>query len=457
MITESALPQASLTRSRLPLGNYGWLIDGLDRCPARSENELRGIAETMTSGDAQEHPDLPAGYTYFGQLIDHDLSFQSATVAQRSHDPDSLHNFRTPAFDLDCLYGRGPRDQPYLYRRDQPWKLLTGRSEGLLDLPRNTLGQALVGDPRNDEQLLVSHFHLALIEFHNRMVDEAKKEGHRGMEIFERARTLVTWHYQWVVLHDYLPRILQSDVLDRLLEGIRKARTKPHHALRHFTPSVGPYLPHEFVGAAFRFGHSMVRESYVLNDQLNDTRKGKPIPPFSMDGDDLRGRRKTPAGWRVDPRLLLDLGGATYQRSLRIDTHLSSALARVPVQGGLESLAYLDLQRGQDLRLPSGQTLARAMGIRRILTPSEAGPESTAALETPLWYYILKEAEIEAGGLRLGELGSIIVGEVLVGLLLMDPSSFISREPSWRPTLAQQGRFTLGELVRFAFFGKSET
>jgi hypothetical protein len=454
MLTEYALSQASLTRSRLPLGNYGWLKYGLNRCPTRSEDELRAIAATMTSGTVQEHPTLPAGYTYFGQLIDHDLSFQSATSAQRRNDPDYLYNFRTPAFDLDCLYGRGPQDQPYLYRRDDPSKLLTGRAEGLYDLPRNALEQALVGDPRNDEQLLVSHFHLALIEFHNQMVDVVTEESGVGGEIFERARTLVTWHYQWVVLHDYLPRILQPQVLERLLDAVRHDGCRPCRVLRHFAPAVGPYLPHEFVGAAFRFGHSLVRESYVLNAELDAERKGKPIPPFAMDGDDLRGGRKPPAGWWVDPELILDIGESKYQRSLRIDTHLSSALARVPVRGGSESLAYLDLRRGQDLGLPSGQALARAMGIRRILDASEAGPESDAARETPLWYYVLKEAEIEEKGLHLGELGSTIVGEVLVGLLLMDPSSFLSREPGWRPTLLQQGCFTLGDLIRFALLGQ---
>jgi hypothetical protein len=449
MMNQHPLPKASLTQSRLPLGNYGWLIHGLEPCPPLSEDELRAMAASMTKGGV-EHPTLPAGYTYFGQLVAHDLSFQSATTSQRHNDPDSLYNFRTPAFDLDCLYARGSQDQPYLYRPENPTKLLTGRADGFFDLPRNAVGQALVGDPRNDEHILVAHFHLALIEFHNQIVQYLTDEGSGGPEVFERARSLVTWHYQWVVLHDYLPRILQRCVLDRLHALIAKGR-RARRGLRHFVPSVNPYLPLEFVGAAYRFGHSMVRESYVLNAELDVQRNGKPIPPFAIDGDDLRGGRQPPVGWFVDPRLILDFGDSNYQRALRIDTRLSSALAQVPVGNGRESLAYLDLRRGQDLGLPSGQSMARAMGMRRVIRPSEA--EDGEARETPLWYYILKEAEVEEGGLRLGELGSTIVGEVLVGLMLMDPSSFLSRDPGWRPTLGKEGCFTLSDLVRYAFLG----
>jgi hypothetical protein len=453
MTTERIHPQASLTRSRLPLGNYGWLIYGLDPCPPRGEDELRALAATMTSGAGKEHPTLPAGYTYFGQLVGHDLSFQSATISQRSKDPDSLYNFRTPAFDLDCLYARGSQDQPYLYRRDNPSKLITGRADGFFDLPRNSFDQALVGDPRNDEQMFVAHFHLSLIEFHNQIVDRLTDEGYSGPDLFERARTLVTWHYQWVVLHDYLPRVLQPRVLDRL-HALALAGRRARRGLRHFVPSVSPYLPLEFAAAAYRFGHSMVREGYLLNTDLDAERGGKPIPPFTVDGDDLRGGRKPPAGWFVDPHLLLDFGEhAKYQHALRIDTHLSSALAQVPMGNSSESLAYLDLRRGQTLGLPSGQNLARAMGMQNVLSPSEA--ENGAADETPLWYYILKEAEVEEDGLCLGELGSTIVGEVVVGLMLMDPSSFLSRNPGWRPTLGERGRFTLDDLVQYAFFGGS--
>jgi len=449
-INRHVLPQAALTRSRLPLGNYGWLIYGLVPCPPRSEAELREIAAAMTTG-GDEHPTLAAGYTYFGQLINHDLSFQSATAGQLRSDPDSLHNFRTPAFDLDCLYARGPQDQPYLYLRDDPAKLLTGRADGFFDLPRNISEQALVGDPRNDEQILVAHFHLALIQLHNQVVDRLRAEGVPEPEVFERARCLVTWHYQWVVLHDYLPQILQPRVLENL-KGLMFAGRKARRGLSHFVPSLSPYLPLEFVGAAYRFGHSMVRESYILNADLNTQRGGKPIPTFSMDGDNLRGGRLVPAGWFVDPALFLDFGDGKYQRALRIDTHLSSALAQVPVGNNSESLAYLDLKRGQDFGLPSGQALAQAMGIP-VLDPSQA--EIGSAIETPLWYYILKEAEVQTAGLYLGELGSTIVGEVIVGLMLMDPASFLSRDPAWQPTLREGGHFTLRDLVQYAFTGES--
>lgn len=447
-----ASSQASLTRSRLPLGNYGWLKKGLSPCPRLEEAELRALAATMTSGDSQEHPLLPAGYTYFGQLVNHDLSFQSATVAQRRNDPDALHNFRTPALDLDCVYDRGPIDQPYIYQLDDPWKLLTGRTEdGSRDLPRNLLDVAIIGDPRNDENLLVSHFHQMLMEFHNRCVDKIEADGVTGSEVFERARELTVWHYQWVVLHDYLRRVLEPSVRESLL-GLVAQGGSGRTGLRHFVPSVAPYLPHEFVGAAFRFGHSMVRDGYALNEDLRADRKGEPVPLFAEgeakdkqgNSKDLRGGRKVPDGWYVDPGLLLDFGDAKYQRALKIDTHLTPALERMPFQGRAESLAYLDLYRCQMLRLPSGQDLARAMGFAPFDAPG-------MPRQAPLWYYLLQEAEIQQGGLCLGEMGSTIVGEVIVGLVLMDPASYPSRDPAWVPVVQQDGPFDLTALARFAF------
>jgi len=186
--------------------------------------------------DERENPLIPAGYTYLGQFIDHDITFDPVSSLQRQNDPDALHNFRTPRYDLDCLYGRGPADQPYLYRtgpRPIPHPVLGFDQRGVMflhgenrgdpddiasapfigpDLPRNSEGRALIGDPRNDENIIVSQLHSTFLKFHNRMVECVFEEcGMTGDDLFKEAQRRVRWHYQWVVVHDFLPRIIDGD------------------------------------------------------------------------------------------------------------------------------------------------------------------------------------------------------------------------------------------------------
>lgn len=445
------------TRSRFPQGNFGWLYRNLQPWrPKSGEDELRGIAEAMTNpkSPAREHTCLPAAYTYFGQFITHDLTFDPMTVQQRRDDPDALNSYRTPAFDLDSVYGRGPDAQPYLYSRIDRFLLLTsyGVSSDERDLPRNPEGAALAGDTRNDESVLLSQLHLMFLLFHKRVLDYVRREERlTGYEAFERSRALVRWHYQWIVLHDYLGRILDPDEVCRVRRLIRPDRPRTGCDLLHFRPRNSPYLPIELSSAAFRFGHSLVRESYILNDALHK-KLGKAIPFFDAEGgDDLAGGRLLPAGWVVHwRRRFLDGGRADFQRAMRFDTRLSSPLRRVRLPDGREeSLAFLDLKRGVDHGLPSGQALARAMGLPRILGADEIGLESELGIkgETPLWYYALKESELQHDGLRLGRLASEIVAEVFVGLMRLDRFSYLATEPRWRPAFAVGGDFTLKDLM----------
>jgi hypothetical protein len=460
------------------------------RMVAPAKPEIPGGEE-----DPDENEALPAGYTYLGQFIDHDVTFDPASTLQRQTDPDALQNFRTPRFDLDCLYGNGPADQPYLYRQERellrhplyPRVDLRGvlLLEGALvdepgspfagpDLPRNLPrdradGRALIGDPRNDENLIVSQLHATFLRFHNRVVAYvAESTQLDGDELFKEAQRLVRWHYQWVVVFDFLRRVVGSDVLDDVLASVdyrvggRVSTRVPvkRAKLLFYKPRLTPFIPVEFSVAAYRFGHSMVRPGYFVNDHVKDTTGGRRVPIFGPDGvetADLRGFRRLPPRWGFQWKYFFELeAGHRPQHAYRIDPRLSHPLGNLPGAGPSPSLAELNLRRGLRLGLPSGTSVARAMGIKplpRQLLGLDDLPTALAE-HPPLWYYVLKEAEVVGGSTVLGPVGGRIVAEVLVGLLENDPTSFLRVEPTWEPVLPTRmgaGRdFDMTDLLRFA-------
>jgi Animal haem peroxidase len=397
-----------------------------------------------------ENPDLPAGYTYLGQLVDHDITFDPASSLERRNDPDALRSYRTPRFDLDSLYGSGPADSPYLYDQDDPLKLLVGTNVDERfepeDLPRNQQGRALVGDPRNDVHVIVSQLHLAFIHLHNAVVDRLRDSSVPAEELLGEAQRLTRWHYQWVVVEDYLRRLVGSEVLDRVLvEDQVTGGRRP--ALRFFRWKREPFIPVEFSAAAYRFGHSQIRARYQLNPELDPIHI---LLPASLVNplEHLGGFRPLPKGWRIAWELFFEVDGSSPQLSRRIDTKMTGPLGQLPpfLDEHRRGLALLDLLRGKALGLPSGEAVAAAMGT------SVPGDELGLGGRTPLWYYLLKEAEVLADGRRLGPTGAGIVAEVLVGLLAADPSSYLRAQPGWTPELpgAAPGRFTMVDLLRFA-------
>ena len=225
-----------------------------------ADMEMPQTAEDLP--DSEENFGIPAGYTYLGQFIDHDITLDAVSLSMQQEDVSAVENFRTPALDLDSLYGRGPDDQPYMF--DDTGRLflmgdrdLTAGADGpplTIDLPRFK-GRAIIGDKRNDENVIVSQLHGLFIGLHNALAIADKNAS------FDAVRQQVRWHYQWLVLFDYLPRIVGRPLVDALLPTIG---LPPE--LKYFKPSPTAFMPVEFSGAAYRFGHSMVRPIYRLSD-----------------------------------------------------------------------------------------------------------------------------------------------------------------------------------------------
>ena len=415
--------------------------------PAGASTQDADLVEAPEPG---ENPDLAAGFTYLGQFIDHDVTFDPLSSLERQNDPAALWSFRTPRFDLDSLYGSGPVASPYLYDQEDPVKLLVGHNSGPgeepEDLPRNQQGRAIVTDPRNDVHVIISQLHLAFIRFHNAVVDHLRDRFVADANLFTEAQRLSRWHYQWVVVEDYLRRLVAPEIVDDILvvDPVTGARAV---SLRFYRWEVEPFIPVEFSAAAFRFGHSQVRARYQLNSdgELIHILVPSLTPnPFQH----LGGFRPLPRGWTIDWDLYFPMGRPRPQLSRRIDTKLTGPFARLPVAVDPErrSLAILDLLRGRSLGLPSGQAVAAAMGA--------SVPEADLGLhgDTPLWYYLLREAEVLHEGRRLGPAGGRIVAEVLLGMLAGDPASFLHASPAWVPELPGEhaGHFTMADLLRFA-------
>jgi hypothetical protein len=376
-----------------------------------------------------------AGWPLFGQLIGHDITADRSPVGPQA-DVAALRNARSPKLNLEMLYGDGPVGAPYLYDVHDPAKLLTG-TDGA-DLPRNGQGIALIGDPRNDSHILVAHLHLILLRSHNGLVDRLRADGEAEADLFDAARCALTRHYQWIVVHDFLPRLVGSQLVSDVLA----------HGGRFFSPAPGEaYLPLEFADAAYRYGHSQIRHTYQLQPG------GPTLPLFPA----LVGFSAITPERRVDLGQLFDLPDhAPAQRAKRMDGTLCGSLIRLPGQitgavnvDAYRSLAVRDLLRGTATSLPSGETVADAMGV----TPLDADQVGLSwAAGTPLWFYILKEAQACGGGDQLGPVGGRIVTEVFLGLLRADPSSYLVVNPSWTPTLPGRdaASFDFADLLTFA-------
>lgn len=448
-MSHTEISEITAPRSQFYQGPYGRMFRNLPPWEPEGDTEdekiasIQELAASNIRNDENpedkdlDNPRLPAGYTYLAQFIAHDITFDSISSLQRANDVDRLRNFRTPRFDLDSMYGRGPKDQPYLYTKTIPGQLnLHFNSVGnYSDLWRSEDGTAIIGDPRNDENIIISQMLFAFIQFHNtEIADQAT---------FEEAQRSTRWHYQWVVIHDFLKRLCGKKMVDGLLTSSGQPG-KPN--LNFYKYKNKPFIPVEFSAGAFRFGHSMVRSSYHLNKKLKKIRKRtkeqeEDVPLKIFDPNErrigenslvTRLSRPLPPCWMVQWDMFVEYDGSKPQLSRRIDKWLSTQLNDLPFLTSNKSLVYRDLLRGWRLGLPSGQSVAKRMGIEPL--------ESLNENDDPLWLYVLREAEVKGKrGKRLGPVGARIVAEVLIGLLAGDPHSFYSIEPHWAPLAVCKG------------------
>jgi hypothetical protein len=433
-------------------------------------------------GDTQ----IPAGFTYLGQFVDHDITFdRTQGIPDGALEPEEIEQGRSPALELDSVYGRGPADSPELYEADQV-RLKIGTTTGRPifgvtetfpnDLPRRPADaaedpkRAIIGDPRNDENLIVAQTHLAFLKFHNKVVDLLQAAGVGVGELFQEARKTVVQHYQSIVLHDFVARLVNPVILTDVLTNGRKVYF-PDGA------PTGSYLcmPIEFSVAAYRLGHSLIRNAYQWNRVFNSNGVAGLVPglnlffEFSKVSGDLGGELTLPSDWIADWRRMYDFseqaGGVRHPQlnfTRQIDSRLANGLQNLPEftnaeQEHLKFLAVRNLLRGRLVGLPTGQDVAAELGVPA-LTPAEvaAGPHAALVLAqgfdttTPLWFYILKEAEVQHGGQRLGDVGSRLVVETFHGLVEGSDHSILKQD-GWTPELPAQhpDRFTMNDLLRF--------
>ena len=460
----------------------------------------RKLAKAMTTGGGGLGT-IPAGYTYLGQFVDHDLTMDRTKLMPLGEvSPTDMLQGRSPRLDLDSLYGAGPgsAESAIFYEADG-LHLKTGstipadgvKAKPRHDLPRVGKGglaasqKALIPDPRNDENLIVAQTHLAMINFHNKVVDKVPASLPAAQR-FRRARRRVTLHYQWLLRHDYLPRICQSAVVDDVFAKGRKL-IEPDAA-----PTDVPTMPLEFSVAAFRLGHSMVRRDYNWNAIFPGHFGSLDYMfLFSALGGDLGGEKRLLSSWIADWRRMYDFpaGGrpgltapdSGVNRASRIDTLLTNPLASLPPStfDGTDAapemrrnLAFRNLARANMVRLASGQQMVTKLKSKGVnvtaLTRAQilngkggakldhltAAEQNAVVARTPLWFYILREAEVNNG--RLKGVGARIVAETFHRA--MEGSAFsIVRDPDFRPILGpRKGTFEMTDLLFFTFGTKAE-
>ncbi len=414
-------PQTDAVRNAVKLlGARGGLLDALDNL----SDPVLSVTNPALSANNPNNAAMTAGITFLGQFLDHDVTLDLRSRLLERAEPRRTGNFRTAAFDLDSVYGDGPERSAELYElRGGDIKFRVESIPGVqavsrlgaerFDLPRDAGGDAIVADSRNDENTILRD----------------------GLKYYD-------------------------------VDGPDRNGRESRETNRGRRPE--PRIPVEFSVAAYRFGHSQVRPSYRLNFGASG---GEPffafvfddrIGPNDPDPADLRGGKRAPRRF-VDWQTFFDFGDGNARPNKRIDAKISTPLmelpgSRAPAPGmptdGVQSLPSRNLIRHVNFGLPSGQAIARHIDVTALTSAqlAELAPLNLAE-STPLWYYVLKEAEVIEGGTRLGPVGARIVGEVFVGLLKADRDSYLAGAPNWKPTLPAAGgtgTFRMADLLRFA-------
>jgi hypothetical protein len=469
----------SLNDALLEAGKLGGVLDAKDRLPAsasaadQAQAAINLIVDPALNVNNPNNTTHTAGTTFMGQFMDHDMTFDETSALGLETEPEESENTRSPTLDLDAVYLGGPNRAPHLYGfENSRIKFKVGSNGQFEDLPRTSAGTAIIGDPRNDENLMLAGLHAAFLLFHNRAVDYVKARYRYADddEVFDRARRLTRWHYQWMIVHEFLPLFIGQERTSKILR----------YGRRFYRPRTA-FMPVEFQGAAYRFGHTMIRPSYRANRVGNPgTLPGAPAffgmifdPAGQGQADpvDLRGGARKPRrfiGWET----FFDFGLTEFDSTAPavkpnklIDARISTPLFLLPVgtipgfqDGQPVSLPQRNLLRQVTWSLPSGQRIAREIEAEPITVPQFAGLKGwnfDLERSTPLWAYCLHEGFAVEGGLHLGPVGGTIVGEVIIGLLQLDSRSYLSADPGWRPTLPQRdgrvtGEFRMVDFLTFA-------
>lgn len=506
----------------------------IENCESLAYNDmnkelLQKLGDLMgmnSSNEPRKVSNIPAGYTYLGQFIDHDITFDPFSSTDSVQDPLKTINMRSPRLDLDSMYAGGPEVTPYLYDHSQNLnsrirglKFLLGSNQnngpggprnpdGTLkipedfDIPRTSDGTGIIGDPRNDENLFVSQIHHSMLKFHNAVIDMLDANNVEREGLFEKARDIVTYHYQWIVVHDFLRRLVPDKILNDVF--VRKN-------IKLFkSPTVNDrfVLPIEFTIGAYRFGHSMVRDNYGFNENFNEsTSQSTFLNAFNFVA---QGNLPVRSNWVVDlnrffPTGLQHANTSNFELNLamKIDTNMALSLEMLPkginerprTHRFMSILASLNLVRGLAFQLPSGQCLSKCChvtpmqgsdlyGVRLrkeiacclpkdcspnylqidqvdVERPNELLDEKLLELinseeiisKTPLWYYVLREAELKGRGNQLGPCGSQIIVETFYQMLKEDKESILNNR--FKPFLPRidgkkKGDFDMPDLLNFA-------
>jgi hypothetical protein len=498
--------------------------------PSRTCARLKAFEEASRgplSGVPVLQMRLPAAYTYFGQFVNHDISAPVGDVVPGPDpapagvigavDPPGLDRTRRSDMSeilahlinehahpmtLCSLYGDGPDSEDdairALYRRDRKrFRLGRTRREadqlfidrlidparvhhdtGAPDIPRAD-HRPLIADARNDENVIISQLHLALMLFHNKAVAVLEPRLPDPGDCFRAARQLVTLHYHWLILHDYLPKLLSQVVVAQPLSTYPTRLTRPGE------------VPLEFTTAAFRFGHSMVGSAYDFNANFgvggrisDEGATLEELFEFTAKQNMQTSQTETlalPDHWVIDWNRMTrtparratatrpGLGGAE-----RIDMVFARDMltiigdSSVAVHG---SILFRNLMRGYHRRIPFGQQLAQAYGVAQLSPDAvrDALPDGlrTAAgtlgflTETPAWLYFLCEAQVHEAGQRVGPTASHIIADTIVGLMRQTAWSVLNHDGGgWHPKqspLRARGADSLTTLRKFLQFAVRDT
>ncbi|MDE4100067.1 hypothetical protein [Phaeobacter gallaeciensis] len=454
---------------------YDRLVD-VDVGPFQSPTvtELANVAEAMTSGgfvEPQQSTEIPAVMTYFGQFLAHDV-----THLQWSTPESAWTNLRA-GHSLD--FGTVLTQTDLSHPQNSNWNCHAGVSLGETtttgehrDLPRSLLpyGQSCTSDARNDTNLALAQIIVLLTRFLHAV------RQHNPTLSVEQVGALTAQHLQAVVLDDYLRTIcdpgIWQDIRDNGRSLVWTDKTRPF------------YVPIEFAAAGFRFGHSMVRDMYAHWGDSDKFMCATTFLRFVHDPPDpanslINGRLGGiwAHDWRAFSRLA-DAGDMV--RAARIDPNIAFAfrdlseghfaLKTAPQAGATINLAHHTLKRQYTLGLPTGQQLAQLAGVPTMSAAEVLGTgysniadaidQAGFGSDTPLWFYILREAEFFQGGGRLGPLGSRLVCETLHAAIENSAASILTEtggpapEVSFVPTMPRVtngGLYKIEDVIALAY------